>query len=312
MKKFYLFLTVLLLGAGLAEAQETYRFAQKDTSTLYMDIFRSAPGSVTTFQGQEKPTILWVFGGGFLMGERTNDWYRPWFRLLNEQGYTVVTIDYRLGMKNYPMKKGLIGAYLAIDQFMLSQQMGIEDVCSAVSYLAENRASLGIDTDNMVIAGASAGAIISLATEYAIVSGRAEGLPEGFNFKGVMSFAGAIISKSGAPHFKEKPCPILLLHGTADKAVKYNNVSLFGKGLWGSSWLARDWNRKGYDNYWIYRFKGVSHNVALYMEEMWELERQFLEQNVMLGKTRKVDAKVDDPGLPTWNVLEIGMNDIYK
>lgn len=285
-------------------------FAKRDTCNLYMDIFRPTEGSETTFQGHPKPAVIFVFGGGFIMGERSHSWYRPWYQILNDNGYTVITIDYRLGMKGYKVGKGLSGTLKASDQFYLSQQLGVEDVFSAVSFLAENKDSLGIDPSNLVLSGCSAGAIISLACEYDIARGLTQGLPEGFNFKGVMSFAGAIISTSGAPKFDSLPCPVLLVHGTADKAVAYNSLAFMGKGLWGSNYLAGKWDKKGFDNYCIYRFTGIGHDVAVYMEHLWPIEKEFLEKNVILGASRHVDAVVDDHSLPRW--LDVSVDSIYK
>ena len=298
------------MAAGLcAAAQETYRFAERDTCSLYLDIFRAAEGSETTFQGKAKPAVMFVFGGGFVMGQRVDNVSEEWFQHLNQEGYDVVTIDYRLGMKDYQVGKGLAGIFKTSDRFVLSQQVGVEDVFSAVAFLADNP-DLGIDVGNLVLSGSSAGAIISLASEYSIVNGNTEGLPAGFNFKGVMSFAGAIISNSGAPKFKSAPCPILLLHGTADKAVQYKKFSAFGRGVWGSSWLAKQFAKNGW-NHCIYRFKDRTHAVAAYMNYIWPLEKEFLEQNVILGANRTVDSIVDDPTLPSWDWANISTDDIY-
>ncbi len=310
MKKIALFLILMLIGLHTTGAQETYRFAQRDTCDLYLDVFRPAEGSQTQLDSLAKPAILFVFGGGFIQGERSGKWNRQWFRRLNENGYPVVSIDYRLGMKGYKVGKGLSGALKAVDRFLLSQEVGVEDVYDAVAFLAANRESIGIDTDNLVLAGSSAGAIISLAAEYGIVNGKAKGLPEGFNFKGVMSFAGGVISTTGAPHFEKAPCPVLLLHGTADKAVQYKQLSLGGKGLWGSCWLVKDWKKKGYGNYCIYRFKDSSHDVAAYMDYLWDIEEDFLELNVIQGRSRCIDAVVDDASLPRWG--QLSMDDIYR
>lgn len=298
----------MVIGLSSA-AQETYRFAERDTCSLYLDIFRAAEGADTTFQGRPKPAIMFVFGGGFVMGQRSDDFTLEWVSRMNQEGYAVITIDYRLGMKDYKVGRGLSGIFKASDRFVLSQQVGVEDVFSAVTFLAEND-DLGIDVNNLVLSGSSAGAIISLASEYNIVNGNTGGLPEGFNFKGVMSFAGAIISNTGAPKFKSAPCPILLLHGTADKAVQYKKFSAFDRGVWGSSWLAKQFAKNGW-NHCIYRFKDRTHAVAAYMNYVWPLEKDFLEQNVILGANRIVDSIVDDPTLPSWDWANISTDDIY-
>lgn len=305
-----LLVTLLLVFSFCAvHAQETYLFAQRDTSRLYLDIFRPSDGSETTFQDIAKPTVIHVFGGGFVTGTRNGDYFRKWIDKLNQEGYTVVTFDYRLGMKGYKVGKGLSGTFKASEQFEYSQRIGVEDLFSAVSYLCEHSEELDIDPSNMVVAGSSAGAIITLAAIREIANGTARGLPEGFRFKGAMSFAGAIISAHGTPKFESAPCPVLLMHGTADKAVKYDKLAFFGRGVWGSSYWAKQFQKKGYPCC-IYRFQDRSHDVASYHLVLWELEKQFLQENVMLGHARNVDALVDDASLPTWG--SISLDDIYK
>lgn len=316
MKKIILTAIALVFSLGFINAQdrempksETCLFAQRDTCDLYLDIFRPSEGSETTFEGRAKPTIMYAFGGGFIMGSRVDDWTLEWFKLLNENGYTVVTIDYRLGMKGQKVGKGLKGTFQASELFYNAQQIGVEDVFSAVSFIDENKEELGIDPSNMVLSGSSAGAIIALASEFDIARGRTEGLPEGFNFRGVMSFAGAIISLEGTPTFKNVPCPILLFHGMKDKAVAYNNLSFFGKGLWGSVPMDRNLDKLKAPHR-FYRIKNRTHDVAAYMIPMWEYEKEFLEQDVILGKGSIVDIVVDDPNLPQWT--DITLDKIYK
>ena len=309
MKKIIFFL-LFLLPALSAAAQETYLYAERDTCSLYFDVYRPVPEAQTTFEGKDKPTIIFLFGGGFIQGERNGKYFADWFVRLRENGYTVVSIDYRLGMKGYQVGKGVSGAAKASEQFYKSQQMGIEDLFSAVAFIAENREELGIDPDNLVVAGSSAGAIISVAAEYDIANGHTGNLPEGFNFKGVMSFAGGIISIEGAPEFKSAPCPMLLLHGTADQAVAYKKFGVMGRGIWGSDFLDESLDKKGYRGHSIYRFKDRTHDVAGYMNYLWDIERGFLEQDVMLGHARTIDALVDDPSLPSWG--NISTDDIYR
>lgn len=297
MKKSLIILSALIISLSV-RAQETYLYAQKDTCSLYMDIYRPAPGAPVEFRGVSKPTVLFLFGGGFVSGARNDAYLLPWYKVLTDNGYSVVAIDYRLGMKGYKMGKGLSGLAKSVEYFLASQQMGVEDVFSAVSYLAAHP-ELGIDANNIVASGNSAGAIISLACAHAIANGKAEGVPEGFRFRGVISFAGGIISMKGAPKFAKAPCPILFFHGEKDNAVAYKHVGAFGKGIWGSSFLVSKLKKKG-ANYSIYRFKDRAHEVAAYMNLLWPEAQAFLEKNIMLGQPCIVDATVDNDSLPVW------------
>lgn len=295
------------LFAAPVWGQQTFLFATRDTLNLYLDVYAPAEGSQTMFEGHAKPTVMFVFGGGFIQGERDGKFQQAWFERLTQNGYGVVAIDYRLGMKGFKVGKGLSGALKASEQFLLSQEMGVEDVCAAVNFLAAN--PVGVDVNNLVLAGSSAGAIISVATEYHIVNGTAPELPEGFNFKGVMSFAGAVISTSGKPEFLAQPCPIVFFHGTEDQAVAYEKYAHFGRGIWGSAYFDKQFDKKGYPHL-IYRFDGRTHDVAAYMNALWEEEMNFLEQDVMLGKDRTIDALVSDATLPSWG--NVSLDSIYR
>jgi predicted esterase len=307
MKKLVILAVALLLTGISAGAQDVYQFAQRDTLALHLSIYEATPGSETTFLGKEKPLILFVVGGGFVRME-PGDYVYDWFDILNNDGYSVVSIEYRQGMKGYKVKRTLSGLIKASDQFLLSQQMAVEDLFSAVSFLYDKREELGLNLDNIVLAGSSAGAITALAAENQIVNGVAEGLPEGFNFCGVMSFAGGIISTSGAPEYFTKPCPTLLLHGTADGAVAYKKTGALGRGLWGSDYLVGKLKKVGAD-YCIYRYLNRTHDVAAYMISAWPLEKEFLERSVILGARRVIDATIDDSSMPSWG--NITTEDIY-
>lgn len=302
-----LFVLVAACAILNLSAQETYLFAQKDTASLYLDIHRPSLGAITVLDSLQKPTILYVFGGGFKSGARNSEYQLKWFKTLNDNGYTVVAIDYRLGMKHYKMGKGFIGIAKSVNQFYESQKMGVEDVFSAISFLAQHP-ELNIDIHNIVMAGSSAGAIISLASAYTVANANAkttkytisrDELPENFQFKGVLSFAGGVISLNGAPKFQSAPCPILFFHGLNDNAVAYKHVGAFGKGIWGSSFIVSKFKNKGY-NYSIWRFKDRAHDVAAYMNLLLPEELAFLENNVIRSTPRIIDAMVDNPALPVW------------
>ncbi|MBR1678167.1 MAG: alpha/beta hydrolase, partial [Bacteroidales bacterium] len=178
MRKYLTALLVLALLPLSLNAQQTYLVAHRDTCDLYMDVYQPVTDTVA------RPTILYVFGGGFVTGRRDDPYVLPWFKLLNENGYRVVSVDYRLGLKGVPMKFDLFHLIQSAKYTKKAVDMGVEDVFASVRYLADNAEELGVDMDNIVIAGSSAGAMISLSCELEACNRteRAGVLPEGFHF----------------------------------------------------------------------------------------------------------------------------------
>ena len=314
MRKFILAALVLLSCSPLLRAltpESTRLFAQRDTCDLYLDIYQPSEGSVTTLDGKPKPTLLFVFGGGFVTGARNEAWYHPWFQALLDAGYGIVAIDYRLGLKGVKMRFDLFHLIDAAKLTKKAVDKGVEDVFSAVEYLFAHP-ELGIDPENLVIMGNSAGAMISLSSEWEACNrtALAQNLPEDFHFKGVMSFAGAIMSDSGVPAYKRKPAPQLLVHGTADGAVAYDKTAFGRFGMFGSSSLVEKvYARNGYV-YQIFRYKDHSHDMAGNMAYMMDEQLRFLEEEVMQGRGRVIDALLDDAGMHVGQA--IGLSDIYK
>lgn len=296
----------MCLTAFAQNLSGTYVFEHRDTCDLMLDVFEPTAGSETTFEGRQKPTILFVFGGGFIRGERSHESYHEWFRILNDNGYRLITVDYRLGLKGVDMSFNPFRIFATARATRNAVEMAVEDVFSATNFILENAEELGVDPSNIVIAGSSAGAMTSLAAEQEICNRTelASVLPEGFNYAGVMSFAGAIVSDTGKVKYKSAPCPMLLLHGTADKTVNYKKIH-FGKyGIFGSDVLAGIAKKKGYV-YNIYRYKDHAHDIADNMQHLWREQQWFLEQNVMEGHRRIVDALVDDPSVPKWEAATL-------
>ena len=301
-------LLALLLCTTLSFAQKsTYMVAQRDTCDLFMDVYEpvAVPGDTLS-----RPTILYVFGGGFIVGRRDDPWVLPWFKLLNENGFRVVSVDYRLGLKGIKMRFDVFHLIESAGFTKKAVDMGVEDVFASVRYLADHP-ELGVDMDNIVIAGSSAGAMISLSSELEACNRtvRAEILPEGFHFAGVMSFAGAIMSDTGKPEYKRTPCPHLLIHGTADGAVEYDKMGFGRWGMFGSSYLADKVLKPAGYEYQIYRYVGHSHDMAANMMANWPEEKRFLEVSVMAKKRLVIDCTIDDPMMPAWQ--SVTLDDIY-
>lgn len=275
---------------------ETVLFSIKDTCQLFLDIYHPAPGSRTSIDGVEKPAILFAFGGGFISGERNAFHYTPWFKSLTEQGYRVISIDYRLGLKN--MKNpGLNKAF--IEQLLYSIDIAVEDVYSATAWLLENGRKYGVDARNMVLCGSSAGAIAVMQAEWELCnrSGKSVLLPEDFDYRGVASFSGAIFSTTGPLKYDREPCPTLMLHGTSDKIVPYGQIALFNLRFMGSDVISRTFRKNAY-NYKIYRYKGNSHEIASSMYENLPMLTAFIEQNVMAGGRIISDTRLTDSRIP--------------
>ena len=313
MKRILLSVLALLLAATASFAQNktTYLVAHRDTCDLYMDVYEpvAVPGDTL-----DRPTVMFVFGGGFIMGRRDDPWVLPWFKLLNENGYRVVSVDYRLGLKGIRMKFDLFHLIQSANYTKKAVDMGVEDVFASVRYLADHAEELGVDMDKIVLSGSSAGAMISLSSELEAcnrTSRAIEYLPEGFHFAGVMSFAGAIMSDSGKPEYKRPPCPQLLIHGTKDGAVAYDKMGFGRWGMFGSSYLVEKVLAPAGYPYQIYRYVGHTHDMAANMLANWPEEKRFLEVSVMGGKALTIDCTIDDPTMPVLSSASVTLDDIY-
>ena len=268
-------------------------FEQRDGEELYLDVYTPTEGSETSVNGKAKPTIMFMFGGGFIHGQRDDASYHKWFKMLTDNGYRVISIDYRLGLKG--SNKVGVAQVNVLDKAI---HWAVEDLFSATSYIIKNAEQLGVDPTNIVISGSSAGAITVMQAEYELCNQTkwTTGLPEGFKYAGVMSFSGAILSREGELDYARMPAPTLMLHGTADELVNYNQIKFFNLGFFGGGKLVKRFEKFGF-NYNMYHFVGYGHEIAGSMETTFDLQMRFIETNVMKGQRRIIEAWVDDPGV---------------
>ena len=122
----------------------------------------------------------------------------------------------------------------------------------------------------------------------------AQVLPADFNYVGVMSFSGAILSREGKVDYKETPCPTMMLHGTADELVPYEQIRFLNLGFFGGGELVKRFKKFGY-NYNMYHFVDYGHEIAGSMETTIGLQKDFLEKNVAGKKERLVETWISDP-----------------
>jgi arylformamidase len=98
------------------------------------------------------PVVVWVHGGGWQVGDKTND-QRDKVRLFNGLGYTYVSVNYRLTDR----------ADAEPDRYPVHEQ----DVAAAVAWVREHIERYGGEPDEIALLGHSAGAqiVALLATD---------------------------------------------------------------------------------------------------------------------------------------------------
>lgn len=248
-------LLVLMLSLPSFAAPLEYKFAERDTCDLYMDVYLPDSSS-----NGEAVCVLYAFGGGFRNGSRKDQHTVDFMNKLADEGIVAIAMDYRLGFKGNvselkPMK--------LIKKFSDAVNVAEEDMLSALAFVYNNCDAFGIDSSKIVLAGSSAGAITALQCDYAISNGfkETEILPQGCKPAGVIACAGAVCVFEGKLKYGNAPSPTMFLHGTADKLVNYDKFVLFGKGMFGSNSIAKIFKKNNWP-YWIMRFENFGHEVS--------------------------------------------------
>lgn len=174
---------------------------------------------------QENPTpyVFYVHGGGWKEGSLRNniDDYYP--RFLINQGIAFVTVDYRLVPEAvYPAQN--------------------QDIACAYTYLQKHGAQYGLDTTRVGIMGDSAGGQLSSMEAFrSSASGDVKALATFYgvtdlwyqitenNSKTAIAYLGGTrdeaLAKKASPYHTpvEQAVPTLLIHGTADSLVTFEN-----------------------------------------------------------------------------------------
>ncbi len=247
-------LSVCVHGSCPGDIEKTtYEYSQKDGISLKLDKYR-LKGTET----DEQSCLVFLFGGSFRGGSRDGGSYLAYYDYFARQGYTVVAIDYRLGLKNVhnPDLEKVVPA-LANAVFM-----AVEDLYDATNYILKNASDWNVDPEKIIISGSSAGAIAVLQAEYEHnrQSPFAGKLPSGFQYAGVIGFAGAIFSQ-GQMAWNGKAAPMLLFHGDMDSTVPFSRLEISGIQFCGSEAIAQQLIRSG-SPHCLYRMIGCKHEIS--------------------------------------------------
>ena len=179
-------------------------------------------------KSDKRPAIVFFFGGGW-SGGHAKQFYQQ-ARYFSDLGFVCFSADYRVKSKH-----------------KTTPFECVKDGKSAIRYVRANAAELGVDPDHIVASGGSAGGHVAGCT--GIIKGNEE---EGEDLK-VSSLPNLMVlynpvldtTKDGYGAGKFKPeqqtdlslthqvkkgiVPTLVLHGTADTTVPFENAERFGK-----------------------------------------------------------------------------------
>ena len=292
---------MLLFGAS--PQKQTFEFVQRDTQSLKMDVYKVNNIEKDSVSSLSQPCLMFVFGGGFKDGTRDAKLYKDYFNYFANKGFTVVSIDYRLGMKGE--KAPSLFNYKPMENSIV---LAVEDLYAATDYLLKNATQLNIDTTQIIISGSSAGAIAVLQADYEKRNSKPASkiLSKPFQYAGVIAFSGSIFSHEGTPSYTLTPAPTLLFHGSADKLVPYNNTRFFHIGMFGSNTLAKQFRKNGYP-YLFYSMEGNGHEVSEYpMKDFLPEIDRFITDYVINKKQllidinyRNKDRKIENADSPS-------------
>lgn len=317
MGKKLIFIFFFSLIATISQSQvqkETNLYSIKGKDSLYFDRYFNIA------QSTAQPAVIFVFGGGFISGTRDNKNYIDYFKHLVNKGYQVFSIDYRLGFKiqreknkhiadSTGIKPAKAKAVEFVKTFNNAIDIAVEDLFSATLLIIKESQKWQIDTSEIIISGSSAGAITSLQAAFYLAnrnnlkkiyrSNKNSGLtykekivkilPAKFNYAGVISFAGAILNYKGKLKWENRPAPIALFHGNADRTVPYNRIWTPIGSFNGSKRIAQSLKDKS-SPYLFCTYQNEDHIIAITpMKESLGVIEMFLEDFINKQKNLEVN-----------------------
>lgn len=233
---------------------------------------------------EKRPVIIYAFGGGFLIGLRSQppipEYCERWARM----GYVVAAIDYRIGFNTTSSGSAERAVY-----------RGVQDVRAAMRFLGQFSDSYGIDTTSIFLTGSSAGCFSGLHSTFMEDSDRPQSTYgillepsdmgcadcSGNNYldnrelrpRGIINHWGAILDTSFINANEFDNVPVISFHGTSDLIVPYGSGSPFSYPIFpvvqGSAPIHQRLTNLGVMNE-LHSWEGVGH-------EPWLTEPQWLD-----------------------------------
>lgn len=248
MRKFFTLITALLtLSAASAQTPcSTGRYASDvyttvtTTSNITYGANTSWNGANTTLKldfyeptgdtATKRPLLIWVHGGSFIAGSKTDVDMVDFAEGFAKKGYVCASIDYRLGFFPFDSANAVKAVVRATQDLKAAIRFFYKDRQTANTYK--------IDTNHIYIGGSSAGAITALHVAY--LDDECE-IADYLNASQITSLGG-LDGSSGNPGYSTTvhgvingcgalaryswleagDVPLCSIHGTNDGTVKYN------------------------------------------------------------------------------------------
>ena len=176
---------------------------------LLLDLYTPAGDTASA-----RPVLVWIHGGGFVSGTRTDGQIPRLARSFALRGYVSVSISYRLRSP----------AAFNADQ-MGGIRDAVHDARAAVRWVRANSAALRLDPARVAFVGSSAGGITALLGTYEDAWGEGESGNPGFSsdVKVVVDFWGSLPDAADSLMQAGEP-PLLIFHGTEDATVPFEEA----------------------------------------------------------------------------------------
>lgn len=284
---------------------ETYWYVERD-SALYLDVYKPAVPRA------DRAAVMTLFGGGFYKGERNNFRQKETAQALVERGFTVISIDYRLGLKDSAMVASHKTLFKATDLFMYCINIAVEDCAAAVAWVCSNADRLDIDPSRLILTGNSAGAITVLQLDYYRANSmkEASALPDGWKPAAVVPYSGGVMCRDSKLKYATAPAPTMLMHGNKDKIVSYKSFGLpFNEKIHGGKKMDKAMKRQDIPH-WFIRFDGAGHEVASWLPGSIDLFCTFAHLTLS-GRITTLDATMTDTSLKPNRWTNMSMLQMY-
>ena len=284
---------------------QTFEYVMRGDRAMLMDLY--TPKNPRP----DSASVVFLFGGGFVMGSRTDAYVRSYCQMLAGHGFTVVAIDYRLHLREVNFDTIPLSRTQRV--FRDAINITASDCAASIAYICSNAAKFGIAPDRMVLCGSSAGAIGVLQLDYCRVNSLppASALPAGWKPAAVVAYAGAVYAEKGKPKYAQPPAPTFFLHGDRDRIVNYKKFPpLLRSGLYGPKKLHKVFEKNSYPH-WFFVFSGIGHEVATLLFDM-NVEFETYVEKTLNHREMFYDASVRDSKIVPTKWSKMGVFDLYK